>query len=133
MKKISFGLTLFLQMVTDKIKEEYIKNAGFFNKLVWRDAVTCGISIKILWFEQCKIQSCVLILKLKCGVSNNMRQRGVKMLCMGYVSQRSCTSDYEYQTASQSERSKQIYGQWWDRLLLQARSMRADDLRHSYI
>ena len=30
MKKISFGLTLLLQMMTDKIKEEYIKNAGFF-------------------------------------------------------------------------------------------------------
>ena len=56
-----------------------------------------------------------------------------QVLCWGYCSQRSCTSDYEYQTASQSERSKQIYGQWWDRLLLQARSMRADDLRHSYI
>ena len=64
-------------------------------------------------------------LKLKCGVSNNMRQRGFKVLCMGYVSQRSCTSVYEYQTTSQSERSKKICGQWRDRLLLQARSMRA--------
>ena len=46
MKKISFGLTLFLQMMTDKIKD--IKNAGFFYQTGVkrrRDAVTCGISI----------------------------------------------------------------------------------------
>jgi len=47
MKKISFGLTLFLQMMTDKIKEECFKNAVFF-LTSWCEEMLLLVSIKIL-------------------------------------------------------------------------------------